>query len=50
MAINRIKLRVLADEMENENWKFRRFLKLQCKLEATELDERVFELTKRVWA
>jgi len=50
MAMNPIKLRVLADEKENENWKFRRFLKLQGELDATELDDRVFELTKKIWA
>jgi Fe-S-cluster containining protein len=49
MAIEPIKLRVLAQEKEDENWKFRQFLK-QCDLESEELDERVSELTKRVWA
>ncbi|HTW95905.1 MAG TPA: YkgJ family cysteine cluster protein [Tepidisphaeraceae bacterium] len=50
MATDPIKLRVLANEKENENWKFRQFLKHQCELAASELDERVVELTKRVWA
>jgi Fe-S-cluster containining protein len=50
MAIEPIKLRVLAQKKENENWKFRTFLKQQCDLEPEELDERVFELTRKIWA
>jgi Fe-S-cluster containining protein len=50
MAFNPIKLRVLAEQKEDENWKFREFLKRHCDLKPAELDERVFELTKKVWA
>ena len=50
MAFDPIKLRVMADKKKDENWKFRSFLKQSCDLESDELDERVFELTKQVWA
>ena len=50
MAVEPFKLRVLAQQKEDENWRFRRFLKERCDLEVAELDDRVFELTKRVWA
>ena len=36
--------------MEEENWRFRRFLKDRCRLESNELDRRVLEITERVWA
>jgi hypothetical protein len=48
MAFDPIKLRVLAEEKEDENWKFHQFLKRT--MDRAELDERVFELTKQVWA
>jgi Fe-S-cluster containining protein len=50
MAIEPIKLRVLAQQKEEENEQFRRFLKVYCNLEPDEIDERTFELTRRVWA
>ncbi|MGH8175361.1 MAG: YkgJ family cysteine cluster protein, partial [Steroidobacter sp.] len=45
-----IKLPVLAQQKSDENWAFRQFLKQRCELDPEELDQRVFELTKRVWA
>jgi uncharacterized protein len=50
VAFDPIKLRVLAEQTDDENWKFRTFLKSRCKLDDDELDQRVFELTQRVWA
>jgi hypothetical protein len=50
MPFDPIKLRVLAQEQEDENWRFRDFLKHHCDIEPDKLDERVFELTKQVWA
>jgi len=50
MPFEPIKLRILAEEKTDENWAFRAFLKQRCDLEPDELDQRVFELTKRVWA
>jgi hypothetical protein len=50
MAPDLVQLRVLAQEKEDENWRFRQFLKSQCDLEPDELDHRVFETTRRVWA
>jgi Fe-S-cluster containining protein len=50
MRFDPIRLRVLAERKEDENWGFRQFLKQRCELDADELDTRVFELTKRVWA
>ncbi len=50
MAVDPIKLRVLAGEQEDENWKFRQFLKRDFELGAGKLDDRVFELTNRLWA
>jgi len=49
MAFDPIQLRVLAERKENENWKFRSFLK-QCDLDPDELDKLVTEITDRVWA
>jgi uncharacterized protein len=50
MAIQPIHLPVLAREKEDENWRFRQFLKLRCKLHSTQLDQHVFDLTRRIWA
>ncbi len=50
MAVQPIHLPVLAQEKEKENWRFRQFLKQRCDLEPAELDKRVAELTRRVWA
>jgi uncharacterized protein len=48
MAFDPIHLRVLANEKEEENWKFRQFLKQRYN--SDELDVRVVEITRRVWA
>jgi Fe-S-cluster containining protein len=50
MATDPIKLRVLAQKADGENWKFRQFLKQRCELEEEELDKLVFEVTRQVWA
>src|SRR5258705_5569830 len=50
MAVHPINLPVLAQGKEDENWKFRQFLKLRCNLEPDELDQRVFDISKRIWA
>jgi Fe-S-cluster containining protein len=50
MAYDLVQLRVLAQEKEDENWKFRQFLKTRCNLEPAQIDRRVFEETERVWA
>jgi len=46
MAVEPLKLRVPAEQKEDENWRFRRFLKERCELDPAELDERVFELNQ----
>ncbi|HET6251184.1 MAG TPA: YkgJ family cysteine cluster protein [Tepidisphaeraceae bacterium] len=45
-----VKLRVLAEQQADENWRFRDFIKRRCDLDPDEIDQRVFELTRRVWA
>jgi hypothetical protein len=50
MAFDPIKLRVLAEKKEDENWDFRTFIKAHCDLDEAELDNRVSAITKRVWA
>jgi uncharacterized protein len=50
MAFDLVQLRVLAQEKEDENWRFRQFLKGQCDLEPEEIDRRVAAATERVWA
>ena len=49
MAPNLVQIRALAKEKEDENWRFRRFVK-GCDLEPDEMDRQVFETTRRVWA
>jgi hypothetical protein len=44
MPAEPFKLRVLAQQKEDENWRFRRFLKERCELDAAELDEREHRL------
>src|SRR5215831_7071456 len=41
---------MLAVRKEDENLRFRCFLKTQCNLEPNVSDQRVFEATRRVWA
>src|SRR2546430_1175829 len=50
MPVQPIHLPVLAKEKEDENWRFRQFLKQRCRLDPDEIDQRVFEITQRVWA
>ena len=49
MVPDLVQIRKLAERKENENFRFRRFLK-ECDLEAGEIDSRVFDITHRVWA
>jgi Fe-S-cluster containining protein len=50
MDFDLVQIRTLAEEKEDENFRFHRFLKTRCNLEPGEIDQRVFETTKRVWA
>jgi uncharacterized protein len=50
MAFDLVQLRALAEEKEDENWRFRQFLKTQCNLKPEEIDQRVAAATERVWA
>lgn len=50
MAFDLVQIRELAQEKADENWRFREFLKSQCDLEPDEIDRRVFDTTRRVWA
>ena len=49
MAFDLVQIRTMADRKEDENWRFRQFLKTRCKLDPDEIDRRVFETTRRVW-
>jgi Fe-S-cluster containining protein len=49
MAPDLVQIRALAKEKEDENWRFRRFVK-ECDLDPDDMDRQVFETTKRVWA
>lgn len=50
MAIDLIQIRTLAERKEEENWRFRQFVKFGCKLKEEEMDRQVWETTKRIWA
>ena len=50
MAFDLVQIRTQAEKKEDENYRFRQFLKGKCKLEPGEIDERVFAATRRVWA
>lgn len=50
MAVNLIQIRQQAQTKEDENLRFRQFLKTRCNLEPDEIDRRVFDATRRVWA
>jgi len=50
MAFDLVQIRQQAEKKEDENLKFRRFLKAKCNLEQEEIDARVFAATRRVWA
>ena len=43
VAFDPIKLRVLAESKEEENWKFRQFLKVECELDSDDLDAALHE-------
>jgi uncharacterized protein len=45
-----VQIRTMAEKKEGENYRFRLFLKTRCNLEPDEIDQRVFETTRRVWA
>ena len=50
MAFDLVQIRALAERKEDENSRFRQFLKNRCNLQPDEIDRRVFETTRRVWA
>jgi uncharacterized protein len=50
MSVNLVQIRRLAEKKDDENWRFREFLKGECDLASDEIDRRVFEITRRVWA
>lgn len=50
MGFDLVQIRAAAREKEDENWRFREFLKGESDLELEEIDRRVFEITRRVWA
>lgn len=50
MALDLVQIRQQAEAKEDENLKFRQFLKTKCNLEPDEIDSRVFAATRRVWA
>lgn len=50
MAFDLVQIRQQAEKKENENDRFRQFLKFKCNLEPEEIDERVFAATRQVWA
>jgi Fe-S-cluster containining protein len=50
MAFDLVQIRLLAEKKEDENDRFRLFLKTKCRLKPEEIDERVFAATRRVWA
>jgi Fe-S-cluster containining protein len=50
MAFDLVQIRRKAEEKDDENNRFRLFLKSKCHLKAEEIDERVFAATRRIWA
>jgi len=50
MAFDLVQIRELAREKENENYRFRAFLKSDCELDPEEVDRQVFATTRSVWA
>jgi hypothetical protein len=49
MAPDLVQIRALAKNKEDENWRFRRFVK-SSDLDPDEMDRQVFETTRRIWA
>jgi Fe-S-cluster containining protein len=50
MVPDLVQIRALAEEKEDENWRFRQFLKGASSRDLPDLDRQVTETTKRVWA
>ncbi len=50
MTYDLIQIRQQAEEKEDENYRFRQFLKNKCNLDPEEIDQRVFAATRRIWA
>jgi len=50
MTPDLVQIRQRAKGKEDENWKFRAFLKSECNLDPEAIDRRVFAITRRVWA
>lgn len=50
MPVDLVQIRSLAQKREDENWRFRQFVKFECKLKPREMDKQVWEATNRVWA
>src|SRR5947209_16660105 len=50
MAFDLVQIRAQAEIKEDENWRFRQYLKTKCNLDEDEIDARVFAITGRVWA
>jgi len=50
VAVDLVQIRKLGETREDENFSFRRFLKTEYTLKPDEVDQRVFEITGRVWA
>jgi Fe-S-cluster containining protein len=49
MTLEYENLEKLAEAKEDENWAFRRFLKMQNRMSGRRLDQLVHEITDRVW-
>ena len=50
MTYDLVQIRTQAEKKEDENYRFRQFLKTKCHLDPEEIDSRVFAATRRVWA
>jgi uncharacterized protein len=50
MAVDLVQIDELAERKKDENFRFRQFLKTRCNLEPDEIDRRVFETARQVWA
>lgn len=50
MTFDLVQIREQAQAKEDENYRFRQFLKTKCNLESDEIDSRVHAATRRVWA
>ena len=50
MDFDLVQIRQQAERKEEENHRFRLFLKRKCNLEPDEIDSRVYAATRRAWA